>query len=70
MQKTKQLLFNLGIRSTYNGFHYLCYALDLCLQNEDYLLRVQKLLYTEVANHFGVSRDSVEHCLKTVVNTC
>lgn len=70
MQKTKQLLFRLGIRSTYNGFHYLCYALELCKQNEDYLLKVQKLLYSEVAERYGVSRDSVEHCLKTVVNAC
>lgn len=70
MQKTKQLLFQLGIRSTYKGVRYICYALELCKQNEDYLLLVHKRLYTDVAEHFAVSRDSVEHCLRTIVDTC
>lgn len=70
METIKQLIFRLGIRSTYQGFHYLCYALSLCMQNEDYLLSVYKHLYADVAEHFGVSRDSVEHCLRTVVSAC
>lgn len=70
MEKIKQLVFSLGIRSTYQGFHYLCYALTLCMQNEDYLLSVYKHLYTDIALHFNVSRDSVDHCLRTVVSVC
>lgn len=70
MKKTKKTLFRLGIRSTLHGFRYLCYALELCKQNEDYLLAVYKRLYADVAEHFGVSRDSVEHCLRTIVDNC
>ncbi|MGF0034373.1 sporulation initiation factor Spo0A C-terminal domain-containing protein [Bariatricus sp. SGI.154] len=70
MEKIKRLIFSLGIRSTYQGFHYLCYALMLCLQDENYLLSVYKYLYTDVAEHFNVSRDSVDHCLRTVVSAC
>ena len=70
MENIKQLVFRLGIRSTYNGFHYLCYALYLCLQDENYLLSVYKCLYTAVARHFGVNRGGVEHCIRTVVSVC
>lgn len=70
MKKVKKTLFQLGIRSTINGFHYVCYALSLCEQNEDYLLAVHKHLYADIAKHFDVSRDSVEHCLRTAVNIC
>ena len=70
MEDIKQLIFRLGIRSTYNGFHYLCYALYLCMQDEDYLLSVYKHLYTDVAKHYDVNRSSVEHCIRTVVSAC
>ena len=33
----RKLLLNLGIRSTYQGFRYLQYALLLCLENDEYL---------------------------------
>ena len=64
------LLLTLGIRSTYRGFYYLYYALLLCLQNEDYLLFVCKLLYTDVAKHFHTSSSNVEHCIRTAVTHC
>ena len=38
MDKIKQLILRLGIRSTYKGFLYLAYALTLCMQDESYLL--------------------------------
>lgn len=68
--KTTQLLLSLGIRSTYNGFHYLCYALELCISDEDYLLTVYKNLYVDVALHFRTNRSNIEHCIRTVVSYC
>ena len=35
MDTIHKLVFRLGIRSTYQGFRYLTYALYLCQQNED-----------------------------------
>lgn len=66
----KKLLLSLGIRSTYNGFQYLCYALELCLEREDYLLAVYSNLYVDVAENFHTSRNNIEHCIRTVVSYC
>lgn len=64
------LLLRLGIRSTYRGFRYLHRALQLCLQNEDYLFSICKLLYVDIAKEYQVSRDSVEHCMRTAISYC
>ena len=70
MDKIKQLLLRLGIRSTYKGFLYLAYALTLCMQDESYLLSIYTRLYADVGKHYNVNKDNVEHCLRTVVSTC
>ena len=70
MDNTQKIIHSLGIHAIYRGYHYLCYALELCLQNEDYILHVRKLLYDAIAVHFGKSRSSVEHALRTVVSAC
>ena len=40
MEKINDLVNTLGIRATYCGYHYLCYALELCRKNENYILDV------------------------------
>lgn len=70
MQKTRQLLHDLGIHTTILGFHYLDYGLTLCQQNERYLLSVYTCLYADIARHYDVSPGSVEHCIRTAVATC
>ncbi|BDF32516.1 hypothetical protein CE91St62_05870 [Lachnospiraceae bacterium] len=70
MNKVRLLLLKLGIRSNLRGFHFLLYALQLCLASEDYLLSVYKSLYVDVASHFGTSRDNVEHCIHTAISSC
>ena len=57
-----KLLLQLGIRSTYYGFRYLRYALELCLLDEHYLTSVYKTLYSEVAEKFGTSLCSIVFC--------
>ncbi len=66
----QHLLLSLGIQSTYLGYHYLCYALSLCMENEDYLISVYKTLYVDVAAHFKTTRYNVEHCIRTAVSRC
>ena len=70
VKQIQHFLLRLGIPSTYLGFRYLSCAASLCLDNEDYLTSVYKTLYTDVAGHFGTSRQGVEHCIRTAVNRC
>lgn len=70
MQKTRQLLQNLGIHTTLLGYHYLSYGLTLCQRDEHYLLSIYTYLYTDIARHYNVSPGSVEHCIRTAVATC
>lgn len=64
------LMSSLGIRSTLKGFHYVRYGLELCMENEDYLLFVYKNLYTEIAMRYHTTQNGVEACIRTVVNNC
>ena len=70
MNKSRALLLKLGIRSTLKGFHFLLYALKLCLSDGEYLLSVYKTLYVDVAAYFNTSRDNVEHCIRTAISNC
>lgn len=70
MEEINNLIFRLGIRSTYKGFYYLQYALYLCMHDERYLLSVYKSLYIDVAKKYNTSRDNVEHCIRTVISSC
>ena len=68
--KITDLILRLGIPSTRQGYRYLCRALELCLENEDYLLSVYKTLYVDVAKYYSDSRDNVEHSMRTAINHC
>lgn len=62
-----ELVYSLYITPRYLGCRYLCYALELCMQNEDYLLRIWKWLYPEIAEKFNTSRSNVEHNIRTAI---
>lgn len=64
------LVRSLGIGATYRGYRYLSYAIKLCLNDEDYLLSVSKLLYPQIAKQFCTTSSSVERDLRTVVKVC
>ena len=66
----RSLLLSLGIRTTLKGFHYLQYALELCIQDEEYLLLVYKWLCSDVAKHFNTTQNNVEHCMRTAIANC
>ncbi|MFR3391127.1 MAG: sporulation initiation factor Spo0A C-terminal domain-containing protein [[Clostridium] scindens] len=55
----RKLLLNLGIRSTYQGFRYLQYALLLCLENDEYLRSICKFLYPDSCQKFSTTVDNV-----------
>ncbi len=70
VKKQRALLLKLGIHSTLKGFHFLLYALQLCMSDTDYLLSIYKTLYIDIATHFSTSRDNVEHCIRTAISNC
>ena len=61
---------SLGIGGNYQGYRYLTHALMLCLEDEDYLLGVSKLLYPEIARIYQTTASSVERNLRTVITVC
>lgn len=64
------LIRSLGIGATYRGYRYLSYAILLCLEDENYLLSVSKLLYPEVARAYSTTDCSVERNLRTIIKIC
>lgn len=64
------LLHSLGIGAKYRGFHYLAYGIALCMEDEDYLLRVSKTLYPKIAQKFQVSSSCVERDIRTAISIC
>lgn len=70
MKEIQYLVHSLGIGGNYQGYRYLTLAISLCLQNEDYLLSVSKLLYPEIARTYHTTACSVERNLRTVISIC
>ena len=68
--KIEYLIRSLGIGATYRGYRYLSYGIQLCLENEDYLLSVSKLLYPQIAEHYYTTSCSVERDIRTVIKVC
>lgn len=66
----ERLIRSLGIGATYRGYRYLSYGILLCLQDENYLLSVSKLLYPQIARMYCTTSCSVERDLRTVIRVC
>ena len=61
-----ELLCRLGVTANYTGFSQMAYALQLCVEEQDRLLYVTKLVYPDVAKHFRTDWRAVECNLRTV----
>ena len=70
MTEIQDLIWQLGIPSTYRGSRYLREAITLALEDEDRLLSVAKELYPMVADKFETDKTCVERNLRTVVCNC
>ena len=70
MEDIQRLIRSLGIGGTYRGYRYLVSAISLCMEDEDYLFGISKLLYPKIARMYDTSVSSVERDLRTVINVC
>ena len=70
MDEVQHLIRSLGIGATYRGYRYILLAVKLCLEDEDYLLGISKLLYPQIAHICQASVSSVERDLRTVITVC
>lgn len=69
-RKIQRLVRTLGIGATYRGYRYLNFGIKLCMQDENYLLSVSKLLYPQIAKKYQATSSSVERDIRTVINVC
>lgn len=61
-----ELLYQLGVTANYTGFFHTSYAVMLCAERPERLLRLTKYLYPEVAQHYRTSWRAVERNIRTV----
>lgn len=63
----RHLILRMGATPRYVGFEYMIYAIQLALENSEYLLSITKELYPDVARHFNATIGSVERNIRTVI---
>lgn len=62
-----QILRNLGISSSYNGFPQTAYAIQLAIDDSDRLRLITKHIYPDVASYYSTTWSAVERNIRTVV---
>ena len=70
MYEVEIILRCLGGCGKYQGFHYLIYAVQQVLEDEGYLLMINKRLYPAVAKQFNSTPGAIERSMRTVVDLC
>lgn len=64
----QNLLFDIGIPVNRLGFLYLTYGMSLVIADYEYATRVSKLLYVDIASRYKTEPESVERCIRHVIN--
>lgn len=70
MKQIYELPLSLGIHSTYKGYRFLIYALELTLEDDERLLFVTKYLYPTVAQRYRTTVNCVDRNLRTIIHHC
>lgn len=63
------IIHQIGIPAHIKGYHYLREAILLCLDDEDMLESVTKLLYPTVAKRFNTTASRVERAIRHAIET-
>ena len=67
MDEIHKLLWRIGLRPNYVGYHYLAFAIKLVTEDETYLFNVTKRLYPEIASHSGTKVKNVERAIRSLI---
>lgn len=68
IHKIHELLFQLGIASSYVGFHYVTRAILYLNQQPEIIIAVTKKLYPKVAEYYKINTPAVERNIRTIIN--
>lgn len=63
-----ELLTRLGVCPSYRGYRCLMHVIYLAASDDEYPFIVTKKLYADTAEHFGISPDSVQHGIRTLLD--
>lgn len=66
----ERLLRGIGANGRLTGFFYLIFIIEFLLNEESNRYLITKSIYPMTAKHFSVSSASVEHAIRTVINSC
>lgn len=67
LNPTENILRRFGLNSSYKGFSYVKYAIELVNQTPDILTYVCKGLYMQIAENFNTTINCVERDIRTVI---
>ena len=66
----ERLLRSIGANGRYIGYTYLIYIVEMILASPESHHFLTKAVYPDTAKHFGVNMASVEHAIRTVIQSC
>lgn len=69
-QMVEYELLRLDIPRKLDGFRYLTRAIARTIQEPDYIDRITKRLYPEVARSFNTNKTNVERCMRNAIKKC
>lgn len=64
-----ELLTGIGVCPSYRGYHCLVHVIYLAASDGEYPFIVTKKLYADTAVCFGISPDSVQHSIRTLLDS-
>lgn len=65
----QELLLDIGIPTHLLGFAYIAHGLELAFDNPEYIMRIGKLMYADVAKQYNTTPLCVERCIRHAIHT-
>ena len=68
--EVKRILKELGIKTSWNGYHYWPYAVEEAVKRGELNYRIYIDIYGAVAEKFCTTKSRVERSMRTVTDSC
>lgn len=65
--KISDMLKDLGIPASLSGYQYLRYAIEISMKDPDYIFKITKKMYPEVARYFHSTSTRVERAMRNAI---